>query len=370
MADHRIFSTGLSQVPLGGRAFYPFTVRENGNPEDVTSIRFIVEDHLGATISDETRTTVDISTVATDGGAIEITDISGTGTYEVAYTPPNDGTYTPPTAGLAFTFQVIATDEDGVADTGEFVVTVVGADITITDRSSIVEKIRRRTGIVHDVHHGPQKYPTGSTDIDLGQGPIYELITALRDGIAMVAGTDYTWNAYGSYIVLTSATTGRDEFFFQVQTRVSNDLIFEYIDDAQNRVIYPVLVKFYECADLAASATVDALICAYVVGRIKEEQLVKGATLEDPTYRSGWELVNEVKDIVNSIAAGEQGIVDSTGCEIAKKSGSTVGAFINPRGGVTGRLKLIDEVQRWTGVFTYFHPERDPAEQLDLRNLQ
>lgn len=350
-------------MPLGGRGVFTFTVRESGVAEDVTSVRFILKNHLGATIYDGTRTTVDISTTASDTGPVTIEDVSGTGRYLVSYQPP--GSYTPPASGLQFSLQVIATDEDGIADTGAISFYVVPADITIVDRSTIFDKVRRRTGIVEDL------FPTlkaGEQDIDLGRGGVYELVLVTKNGTVLTRNTHYTWNTYGSYLTLVTEPADGDEMFIQVQRVFSNEYIEDIIDEAENMVVYPALKPTYEVSDLVTSPTVEALVAAYTAGRLRQDK-TKGATLEDPVYRSGWELIKMVRDILAEVKTGGTGLCGPDGSELPTKDGAFVGAFIHPDGAIEGRLQAVDRAQRWIGVLETYWPEAVPAHVIDLRQL-
>lgn len=365
MADHPIRSSGNSQVPLGGRGVFTFTVKESGVAEDVTSVRFILKNNAGATIYDATRTSTNIVGAATDGGVTTITDITGTGRYEVSYIPPNDLTYTPPVAGLQFSLQVIATDEDGTADTGAIAFFVVPADITIVDRSGIMDKVRRRTGIVEDIHIN---LTAGDEAVDLGKGGVYELVLVTKNGAALTITTHYTWNTYGSYLTLVTPAVAGDEMFIQAQRIFSNEYIEDVISEAEDMVVYPALKPLYEPSDLATSPTVEALVTAYTAGRLRQDK-TKGATLEDPVYRSGWELIKMVQDTLKAVQSGATGLCAADGSELATKAGVYVGSFIHPDGVINGRLAAVDRSQRWLGKLEYYWPEIAPDAVIDIRRL-
>lgn len=344
---------------------FTFTVKESGEAEDVTSVQFIVKNHLGATLYDGTRTSVDISTTASDTGVVTITDIAGTGRYEVAYTPPNDGTYVPSVSGLQFSIQVVAVDEDGTADTGAISFYVVPADITITDRSSVMDKVRRRAGIVEDIF---LKLTAGEESIDFGKGGVHELVLVTKNGSVLTRNTHYTWNTYGSYLTLVTPAIDGDEMFIQAQRVFTNEYIEDIIDEAESMVVYPALKPLYEVAGLLTSPTVEALIAAYTAGRLRQDKS-KGATLEDPVYRSGWELIRQVESILKAIQAGSTGLCAVDGSELATKAGAYVGAFIHPDGVINGRLVAVDRAQRWLAVLETYWPERSPDNVLNLRDL-
>jgi hypothetical protein len=364
LADHPIRASGVSQVPIGGRGVFAFTIKESGFPEDVTSVQFTLKNHLGVTIYDGTRTTVDIATTATDTGAVTITDTTGTGRYEISYTPPTL-VYTPPAAGLQFSLRVIAVDEDGTADTGAISFYVIPADITIVDRSTVMDKIRRRTGIVEDIF---KTLDAGTEDVDLGKGGVYELILVTKNGSVLTRNTHFTWNTYGSYLTLITPAQDGDEMFVQAQRVFSNDYIEDIIEEAESAVVYPALKPSYEIAGLLTSPTVEALIAAYTAGRLRQDK-AKGATLDDPVYRSGWELIRMVQDTLKSIQSGATGVCAADGTELATKAGAYVGAFIHPDGAINGRLQAVDRAQRWMATLEYFWPEVAPDHVIDLRRL-
>ncbi len=365
MADHPIRASGISRVPLGGRGVFSFTVRESGMEEDVTSVQFILKNHLGATIYDATRTVADVSGTATDGGATTITDEVGTGKYRVTYTPPNNGTYTPTSAGLQFSLRVVAVDEDGTADTGAIAFYVDPVAISIADTSSILERVRKRTGIMQEIF---LHLKAGDEDVDLGVGGVYELPLVTKNGTVLTLTTHYTWSTYRSYITLVAPAADGDEVYVQAQRVISTDHILDVIDEAANMMVRPALLPLYDAADLVLSPTYDALLTAYTVGRLRQD-LAKGASLEDPKYRSGLELINEVKRILDAIRSGSMGLAGTDGNEVPTREGVFVGAFLHPGGELTGRLKAVDRAQQWLGLIQNYWPEAAPEHVIDLRAL-
>lgn len=364
-ADRILRASGLSQVPLGQRGVFTFTVRDGGVAEDVTSVRFLLRNHLGATIYDATRTVADVAAVASDGGAVAITDLAGDGRYQVAYTPPNNGTYVPTADSHRFTLQVVITDEGGAADTGEIPFFIVPADITISDRASIIDKVRRRASIMEEIFI---TLTAGEEAVDLGKGGVFELPLVTKNGTVLSRGTHYTWNTYGSYLTLVSPATDGDEMFVQVQRIFSNEYLKDIIEEAESVVVYPALQGTYDLDDLVTSPTVEALIAAYTAGRLRQDK-TKGATLDDPVYRSGMELIKMVQDTVKAVAAGSVGLSAVDGTEMATRAGAFVGAFIHPDGVINGRLAAVDRAQRWLGRLEHYWPEAAPDHVMDLRQL-
>lgn len=343
-------------------------VEESGVPEDATSVRAIWKNHLGTVISDQTRTTVDISTTASDGGAITITDETGTGVYRATYTPPNDGTYTPPAAGLQFSVQIIATDEDGTADTGAVSFYVIPADVTISiDSVAVASVVKRRTGLLVDVHvPGENVRDTTRTKVDLGKGQIYAIDNAYKNGIAIVRPTNYTWNLYGSLATLVVAATDADEYLFRVQRRLSDDALNDFIDESSNLML-SALRPFYGDTLLASRPTFEALVVMRTVGKVKIE-LTKGSR-DNSDSAEGAKLVQQAEEWAKSIARGEKDLLDSSDAIVSRREGALAGGFRSADGAITGRLDLVDRFQKWTGILQEYWPETAPSLIVSPRSL-
>lgn len=367
MAVFTILESGNTQVPLGGTAKADILATRNDVTEDVTTIQVVWKDHLGATLSDETWSGSDISDTATDGGAITLSDPSGTGTYAATYAPPNDGTYTPPAAGLTFTVTITVTYSDGATNGGEtFEFVVIAANVQVAlDTTTILSKVKRRTGILDDVLRVTEtaskvkENGDGDDVIDLGKGPVYAIELAAKNGTAIVLGTDYYWNLYGSHVVLEDQAADGDHFFFKVQRMMPDAVINDFITESQRIILARLRGCGYSDPALVNYPTVQALICARTVGYIKEETS-QGAALESPHYRSGNELIGEVNDILTGVCMGRVAILDDSGNEVARDDGSLVGGFRHPDGKIQGRLDVIDRAQQWTALFEHFYPEKPP----------
>ena len=233
------------------------------------------------------------------------------------------------------------------------------------DKSTIIATVRRRSGITQDRTFQPDP---NTTMLDLGVGGVYALPLVAKNGTTLTAGVDYTWNTYSSYVTLTAATDVDDVFFVTLQKAVSDEVVNETIAEAEDLVVRPALRPLYAGSALDTSPTVKALVTAHAVGRLRQ-YTTAGRTLEDPNYRSGWEILNEVKAMLTAIMNGSMGILDTSGDEVARAGGSVVGSFIHPDGKVTGRLNMIDRAQKWRGVIQHYWPETDPADIEDVRNL-
>lgn len=359
----------MSQVPLGGRGVVSITVRESGAVEDVTSVQAILKNNAGTTIENLTYTNTDLSATADDGGATTLTNPSGTGTYQFTYTPPNDGTYSPPSTGLEFSIQILAVDEDGTADTGAISFFVVPADITVSFDSQVVASVvKRRAGLIDDVQIVSHSAGSAGDRLDLGSGPIYSIEKAYKNGTAITAGgTDYTWNTFSSSLTVVAAPAANDHYTFRVQRLLRNEVVDDHVDQATEYFLSK-LRPFYDSSTLVTTPTFEMLVAMRATGTIKKET-ARGATLDNPQYRSGLELEKAADMQALAIMRGDSAVINASGTEVSRKDGSIVGGNKHGDGAVSGRLDMLDRAQKWTQVFLDLSPERDPDDALDPRAL-
>lgn len=230
---------------------------------------------------------------------------------------------------------------------------------------AVIDVVLRRAGIVEEIH---RTLKAGDEAVDLGRGGVHALPLVTKNGSPLTLVTHYTWNTYASYLTLVTPAADGDEMYIQAQRVFSTTYVQDIIDEAHNLVIYPALRTVYDVDDLPTSPTVQALAAAYATGRLRQD-MTKGATLEDPVYRSGWELVRMVQDAVKAIQAGSAGISDAAGDELANLAGSFVGSFIHPGGPIEGRLGAVDRAQRWLGRLEPYWPEIKPTLVTDARGI-
>jgi hypothetical protein len=361
VAEYPILASGTSRVPLGGTAVVNILARVSGVEEDVTSVQVILKNNSGTTISNQTYTNADISTTASDGGAITLANPVGVGTYRWTYVVPSNSTYTPPAAGLQFSVQVIIVDEDGGSDTGAIPFFVVPADVTVAfDATSVSGIVKRRTGLLIDRLVTGEMVRTGSrTTLDVGAGPVYAIQAIYKNGTTLVAPTNYTWNTYSSRVTLIVPAVDTDEFLIQAQVRMSDTALNDLINESSDTIL-PALRAHYDDADLATRALTEALIAMRTAGKVKIE-LCKGSR-DNVDFAEGAALVREAEAITKAIQRGEMDVLDADGAAVARRDNALAGGFRNEDDlAITSRLQMVDQLQRWHGLIEYFWPEQGLA---------
>lgn len=367
MANYSISTSGVTEVPLGGTAVLNINAKVGGALEDVDSVRVVLKDNNDATLSDETFTGSPISTVATDGGAITITDPTGTGNYRFSYAVPNDGTYTPTANGLQFCLEVTI-DEGGDLGTNSVTFLVVPADVTISfDTATVSAIVKRRTGLLEDVLIPGENRASDGLTLPLRTGITYEIEAAYKNGSTIAGGgTDYTWFTFSPNVLLTAAATDDDFYVFRVQTRMQPETITDFINESQDFILAK-LSPFYDISGLLTHPTVMSLVAARTIGYIKEE-LQEGVALENAKYRSGRELIDETTMMVKAICSGSVGLIGDDGAAVSRRDGAIVGGFIHADGDVSARIDMVDRAQKWTGIFRDLYPETRPSLIVSTRS--
>lgn len=368
MANYTLSSSGATQVPLGGTAVLNINAKVGGALEDVDSVRVVLKDNLDAVLSDETYSGVDISATATDGGAIAITNPTGTGNYRWTYTVPNDATYDPPPAGQIFCVEVTI-DEGGDLGTSSLTFIIVDADVTINfDSTTVSATVKRRAGLLEDILVPGENRGSDNVTLPLRTGIVYSIEAAYKNGALIDdGGVDYAWNTFSPLVTLTAAATDTDFYLFRALTKMRDEVVTDFVEESRD-FIMAKLRGFYDDDDLMTLPTVEALVAARAIGYIKEE-LCEGVALENAKYRSGRELIDETNMILRAICRGEVGLVDASGDIVARKDGSTVGAFIHADGVVSSRIDMVDRAQQWTALFQDLWPETRPSRIVSERTL-
>lgn len=345
MVSYPIRESGVSQVPVGGTAVATILAELNGSPVDVTSVRVVWKNSAGSTISDETYTASDVSDTATDGGAITITNPSGTGTYNATYDVPL-GVYTPPSGGLQFSVRIVLTATQGTADTGDISFYVVPATVAVSlDTTSITQSVLRQVGKLKDFQYSA---PNTLTKVPLQSGPVYAIGSAYKNGAAITSPTHYTWSQFRSSVTLQSAPVAGDDFLFRIQT-CSDEFVREYVDDAE-REVYRALQHFFDTDDLASSPDVSRLIANLAVGQMRQDLHEGGPAMDAAFYRSGKDRQMAARKELNDIRAGRATIYDALGVAVPRLDGSAIGYYANPNGPALNRLDIIDRGEDWAGI--------------------
>jgi len=361
------FNTLTSNVPLGNTAVANLNVFKNGVADDMATVQVVLKDNLGATLSDETYTSSDVSDTATDGGAITITNPAGTGTYKWTYAVPNDGTYTPTAAGITFSITVTVTDQSAegsgtAVDT--FTFKIVPSDLTVTlDTTAIKAVVKRKAGLLRDlvyVASGDDKTLTsGAYIISLGSSIAYEIDSAYKNGTSMTEGTDYDWNTYQPNVTIPSgsAPAQNDIYVFRVQDRLRNDALDDYITEAE-RYVLAKLKPYYGASAVGTHPTIANLVIDRCVGRIRED-FTEGVALESARYRSGHDMKLEVEEMIRMLANGEMDVLDSSGTKVARSSGAIVGSFRHANGDIDNAQDLRERLAEYSQGYLTFYPYRD-----------
>lgn len=238
---------------------------------------------------------------------------------------------------------------------------------TVTvDTAAIRTVVKRRTRLVEDrLVMGEQIREGTRTMLDLGKGPIYAISAIYKNGTAIVAPTNYTWSTYASRVTLAVAAVDADEFLVQVQAKMSDTAIDDFIGESAD-VILSGLRSGYDDAGLDTLGMTEALIAMRTVGKLKIE-LCKGSR-DNTDFAEGAALVRESEEISKAIRRGEMDILDSVGAIVGRRVDALAGGFRNTDGeAIESRLQVVDRLQRWYGLAEYFWPEVTPAEYTSPR---
>lgn len=349
MTDFNIATA--SGVPLGGRAVANIDAYDTGAAIDVTSITATWKDQNGTTLVSMTRTTSDVSTTDIYGNAATLTDPAGVGTYQS--TLVIDATnYTPPATGLRWSVTVTIVKGAETSVPTIFYFYILPTTLTVAlDSAAIAVAVKRQVGILKDVVH---VCPDTNVNISLGSGPVYAIAASYKNGAAISYPTNFTWQIYRTNVVVSPAPAVNDHFFFTVQTRSDdfvNDIVTRYI-----AYVLRALKPHYVEEALLQSPSVVELVKALCIGQLRQD-LSEGIALDSAFYRAGRDLFLEAKMALLRIQRGEEGIYDSLGVEIARRSGTLVGGRLHSDGEFVNRLGLQDRAQQHTGLYIMLHPD-------------
>ncbi len=360
MTDYNIL---VSQVPRGGRAVANITAKDVDSPSDVDSVRAVWKDQLGATLSDETYTVSDISDTDTYGNAVTLTNPSGTGTYQATLVVDGTSQYTIPTNG-SLQWSLTVTIVKGIyTQTNTFYYRIVNSNLTVSlDQFTISRVVKRGLGLLKDISLHGQKAQLGGGStlvyLDLGNDLVYSIDVAYKNGVQFLQGTSgdtYEWKLYRPYVKVNTAALSTDHYVFRIQTRMSDDAIQDYIDEAM-QYVFSRLKGHYTYAQLNTSPVVLTMVADRCMGRMRKETS-EGTALRSGFWRSGADLVDEVDALLKMIQNGAASLFDNNGDTVTRIEGSLIGGFRGSRGAITNRLALIDRLQEYTTIFINFGSE-------------